>query len=449
MKKLIKNLIILLALTSLVPASLAKFREVGSEAYENDIPILSTETMEQNISLPTFETVNAIKDNNEKLYGVVGKSQVLNFDKDIERVSITNDEVADIVVLSQKQILINGKKAGTTSIIFWSKDDSKPIFYNLLIQQNTDSFLQAIEHIAPNENISILFNETGAVLNGKISSTAVKKKIINIAKAYNVNLTDMTESPAKQVLLEVKITEASKNFARSLGVNLLSGKHIDMTESNSLNIGGWQPAGGMPYGFKSHILQTNNGQLSLGFINNGKFGIDLEASEAKGDIKILAEPKLLSVNGEEGSFSVGNQVPVPSEMGNYGNVAYSYKDTGVILKFTPTIMEESGRIRLKLQPEISEVDNSLTVATANGSQVYGFKTRRVETTVELMDGETLVIAGLIKNSSSKSKSQVPVLGNIPFLGSLFSMTNDNKVDDEIIIFITPRIVDNSVNIDNL
>ena len=449
MKKLIKNLIILLALTSLVPASLAKFREVGSEAYENDIPILSTETMEQNISLPTFETVNAIKDNNEKLYGVVGKSQVLNFDKDIERVSITNDEVADIVVLSQKQILINGKKAGTTSIIFWSKDGSKPIFYNLLIQQNTDSFLQAIEHIAPNENISILFNETGAVLNGKISSTAVKKKIINIAKAYNVNLTDMTESPAKQVLLEVKITEASKNFARNLGVNLLSGRHLDMTKSNSLNIGGWQPVEEMPYGFKSHILQTNNGQLSLGFFNNGKFGIDLEASEAKGDIKILAEPKLLSVNGEEGSFSVGNQVPVPSEMGNYGNVAYSYKDTGVILKFTPTIMEESGRIRLKLQPEISEVDNSLTVATANGSQVYGFKTRRVETTVELMDGETLVIAGLIKNSSSKSRSQVPVLGNIPFLGSLFSMTNDNKVDDEVIIFITPRIVDNSVNIDNL
>ena len=179
MKKLIKNLIILLALTSLVPASLAKFREVGSEAYENDIPILSTETMEQNISLPTFETVNAIKDNNEKLYGVVGKSQVLNFDKDIERVSITNDEVADIVVLSQKQILINGKKAGTTSIIFWSKDGSKPIFYNLLIQQNTDSFLQAIEHIAPNENISILFNELISFLS-MIISPFVKEIIPNI-----------------------------------------------------------------------------------------------------------------------------------------------------------------------------------------------------------------------------------------------------------------------------
>ncbi len=443
MKNKIKNLIIFLIFLSLVPASLAKFREVDSTGYENDIPVVSVDELDKNINLPTFETVNAIKDNNEKLYGVVGKSQVLNFDKNIERVSITDEEIADIVVLSPKQVLVNGKKAGTTSIIFWSETSPKPVFYNLLIQQNTDSFLQAIEHVAPNENISIIFNETGAIITGHISSTAVKEKIANLAKAYKVNLTDMTESPAKQVLLEVKITEASKNFSRALGLNLVAGKKLDLS---TFKAGDWGPTA--DFTGKAHVVQTGQG-LVLGYFKNGKLGIDFEASEAKGDIKILAEPKLLSVNGEEGSFAVGNQVPVPSEMGNYGNVSYEYKDTGVILKFTPTIMEESGRIRLHLQPEVSEVDNSVSVTSSSGAEVYGFKTRKVETTVELMDGETLVIAGLLKNSSSRSRSQVPILGNIPFLGSFFSMTNDDKIDDELVIFITPKIVDNSVNIDNL
>lgn len=443
MKNKIKNLIIFLIFLSLVPASLAKFREVDSTGYENDIPVVSVDELDKNINLPTFETVNAIKDNNEKLYGVVGKSQVLNFDKNIERVSITDEEIADIVVLSPKQVLVNGKKAGTTSIIFWSETSPRPVFYNLLIQQNTDSFLQAIEHVAPNENISIIFNETGAIITGHISSTAVKEKIANLAKAYKVNLTDMTESPAKQVLLEVKITEASKNFSRALGLNLVAGKKLDLS---TFKAGDWGPTA--DFTGKAHVVQTGQG-LVLGYFKNGKLGIDFEASEAKGDIKILAEPKLLSVNGEEGSFAVGNQVPVPSEMGNYGNVSYEYKDTGVILKFTPTIMEESGRIRLHLQPEVSEVDNSVSVTSSSGAEVYGFKTRKVETTVELMDGETLVIAGLLKNSSSRSRSQVPILGNIPFLGSFFSMTNDDKIDDELVIFITPKIVDNSVNIDNL
>ena len=439
MNSIIKKLIFILMFLSLVPVASAKFREINSTGFEGEIPVVKTEelTAVEN-NLPTFETVNAVKDNNQKLYGVVGKSQVISFDKNIQRVSLTDNNIADVVVISPKQLMINGKKPGTTSVIFWSEDNSMPVFYNLVIQQNADAFIQAVEYIAPNENISLVFNDDGAVLTGHLSSTAVKDKITALAKAYNMKLTDMTESPAKQVLLEVKITEASKNFARSLGLNLISGKHL----SDSTLGADWAN------GQKGHIVQTGEG-LVLGYFKPGKFAVDFQASEAKGDIKILAEPKLLAVNGEEGSFSVGNQVPVPSEMGQYGNVSYEYKDTGVILKFTPTIMENSGRIRLNLKPEVSEVDNSVTVATTTGTSVYGFRTRRVETTVELMDGETLIIAGLIRNSSSRSRNQVPILGNIPVIGSFFSVTDDDKEDEELVIFITPRIVDNSINIDNL
>ncbi len=440
MKNIFNKILIFLIVFGLTPACFAKFREINSTGYEDEVPVVSFEDVEKRTPVPTFETVNAIKDNNEKLYGVVGKSQVLSFDKNIERVSITNDEIANIVVLSQRQILINGKKPGATSIIFWSEKNQSPVFYNLIIQQNADPFIQAVEHVAPNENISVIFNDTGAILTGHISSTNVKEKITNLAKAYNMNLTDMTESPSKQVLLEVKITEATKNFSRNLGVNLIGGKNV----SNEAIGASWVDSTG-----KNGYMGSIEGGLVLGYFKPGKFGVDFEASEAKGDLKILAEPKLLSVNGEEGSFAVGNQVPVPSEMGNYGNVSYEYKDTGVILKFTPTIMEDSGRIRLNLKPEVSEVDNSISVTSNAGAAVYGFRTRRVETTVELMDGETLIIAGLTRNSSSRSRTQVPILGNIPVLGNFFSITDDKKDDGELVIFITPKIVDNSIHSENL
>ena len=447
MKNIFKKSLILLVILLFVQGAQAKFRDVNSTDYNNLLDEIPA-PVEFASGVSTIETVNAIKDNNEKLYGVVGKSQVLTFDKNIKRVSLASDEIADIVVVSPKQIMINGKKAGNTSMVFWSENSDKPVFYNLVIQQDTDPFVQAVEHVAPNENISVLFNDTGAVLTGHISSTTVKEKITNLAKAYGINLTDLTESPTKQVLLEVKITEASKNFSRNLGVNVTAGRALKL-ETGKVNVGGWQPLAENPLGYNNGVIQTSGGLLSAGFWKVGRYIVDFEASEAKGDIKILAEPKLLAVNGQEGSFTVGNQVPVPSSVGNYGNVAYEYKDSGVVLKFTPTIMEESNRVRLKLNPEISEIDSEYSTTSSLGGTVYGFKTRKVETTVELMDGETLVIAGLIQNNSSKNKSQVPILGNIPVLGALFSTTADRKNNNEVIIFITPRIVDNSVNIDSL
>ena len=200
MNSIIKKLIFILMFLSLVPVASAKFREINSTGFEGEIPVVKTEelTAVEN-NLPTFETVNAVKDNNQKLYGVVGKSQVISFDKNIQRVSLTDNNIADVVVISPKQLMINGKKPGTTSVIFWSEDNGMPVFYNLVIQQNADAFIQAVEYIAPNENISLVFNDDGAVLTGHLSSTAVKDKITALAKAYNMKLTDMTESPAKQV----------------------------------------------------------------------------------------------------------------------------------------------------------------------------------------------------------------------------------------------------------
>lgn len=477
MKLINKNLIAVFIFMTFAPFVLASdFRDVNVSSFDEDENIAEeisvseneedefiiepaqikqsakaarmSETASHSSSISNYETINTAKDNNERLYGVVGKSQVISFDRSISRVSITDNKIADLIVLSSTQVLINGKKPGATSVIFWG-DNDRPMFYNLVIQQNADNFLQAVEHVAPNENVSVIFNDEGAVLSGHLSSTVVKQRIADIAKAYKINLTDITESPAKQVLLEVKITEVSKNLSRSIGLDIVKGNHKNMLDLSGFKSGEWGPTGSNPLSGTYNIFQSGANGFLFGLWKDSNLGINFQASEGKGDIKVLAEPRLLAVNGEEGEFSIGNQVPVPSGMGQYGNISYDYKDTGVILKFTPTIMEDSNRVRLELSPEVSEVDDSVSVTSAAGAKVYGFKTRKVKTTVELNSGETLVIAGLLQNSSSRSRTQVPILGNIPIIGNLFATTKDDKRDTDLIIFITPKIFDNSVSLEHL
>ncbi len=370
-----------------------------------------------------------VKDRNEKLYGIVGKSQLLKFDEPVTRVSITEPQYADIVLLSPKELLLNGKKAGRTSLIFWGSNN-QPVFYNLIVQQDSDAFLQAVEEIAPNENANLIFTDDGIVLSGHISSTNTKEKIKNLAKAYNFNLVDMSESPTKQVLLEVKITEASRNFTNQLSTQFAFGQGYQ----NS----GLPRLGNLNYGMFDGSL---NGLQYIFANNSAKLAFSISAGEKNGQIKVLAEPKLLAMDNAEASFNVGNEVPVPSGIGQYGQVSYQFKNTGVILNFKPQIMEKSNRVVLKLSPEVSEIDDSIAIEQQGGGRIPGFKTRKVDTTVELGDGETLILAGLLKQTSSKSKTKIPWISNVPVLGALFTNFQDTKDDTELVIFITPKIVE--------
>ena len=397
-------------------------------------PQSSFETPMNNRTAKQVKISTEVKDRNEKLYAIVGKSQLLKFDEPVTRVSITEPQYADIVLLSPQELLLNGKKSGRTSLIFWGTNN-QPAFFNLIVQQDADAFLQAVEEIAPNENANLIFTDDGVILSGHISSTATKEKIKNLAQAYNFNLVDMSESPTKQVLLEVKITEASRNFTNELASQFSFGQGTPYFVNNVLG----RPSGG-------NISQgsfdgTLNGFQYIFANNSSKLAFSLRAGEKNGTIKVLAEPKLLALDNAEASFNVGNEVPVPSGIGQYGQVSYQFKNTGVILNFKPQILEKSNRVILKLSPEVSEVDDSLAIQQQGGGRIPGFKTRKVDTTVELGDGETLIIAGLLKQTSSKSRTKVPWISNIPVLGLLFTNMADTKDDTELVIFITPKIVE--------
>lgn len=375
--------------------------------------------------------VSPYKDNNEKLYAVVGKTQLIKFDEPVKRISITDPSLADLVLLSPNELLLNGKKAGRTSLLFWGSSE-KPIFFNMVVQQDTDAFMQAVNQIAPGEDIKYSFTDDGVILSGKISSTAVKKSIGDVIKAYNFKVVDLTESPTKQVLLEVKITEASRTFSKSLSSQFGAGQ--DALSRSGISFGNITEGGGATF-------NSTTGQFVFS-APSSNIAWSLSAAESKGLIKILAEPKLLAIDGQAGSFNVGQEIPYPSSVGMSSTTSYSFKNTGVILNFTPTILEKSNRVVLKLAPEVSEIDKSYTSSVG----VPGFKTRKVDTTVELADGETLVIAGLLSHTTSSSDSKIPTLGDIPGIGFLFSNLSREKTDTELVIFITPRIVDaNQIN----
>ncbi len=417
-----KNIIILIILFLLIN-SLHKANAANSDFNQ---PVPQFYGKKSNYTSKTV-TINPYKDNNEKLYGIVGKTQLIKFDEPVKRISITDPSLADLVLLSPKELLLNGKKAGRTSLVFWGSSE-KPVFFNMIIQQDTDAFMQAVEQIAPNENIKYVFTDEGVIISGHISSTAVKKNIEDVIKAYNIKMLDLTESPTKQVLLEVKITEASRNFTKTLESKFNVGENYLDFLTNVLGVSNLKDVSNATFNTTGqYIFSSSSANVAWA----------LSAAESKGLVKILAEPKLLAIDGQAGSFNVGNEIPVPSSTGSYGNIAYSFKNTGVILNFTPTILEKSNRVILKLSPEVSEIDESYI----SSSGVPGFKTRKVDTTVELADGETLVIAGLLSHTTSNSDSKIPLIGDIPGIGFLFSSLSRTKKDTELVIFITPKIIE--------
>ncbi|OGH96399.1 MAG: hypothetical protein A2104_02855 [Candidatus Melainabacteria bacterium GWF2_32_7] len=405
---------------------------------------------------PYSESKATLSGGVSQLISIVGKSQLVRLDEPVKRISIADPKFADVIMLSKKELLINGRTAGLTSLIIWG-EKGDPVFFDLNVKNDTTALLLALKDIAPDEDIDIKFtstqgqNATGgqapanAVFSGKISSTIKKEKIKSLVTAYGFNFVDLAESPTPQVVLEIKVAEANRNLTRNKSVGVTSGgkflnplnsqfkkpfKYLEISNSLGGNIG----PGIKLSNIYLPILNTTN-SISL--------------NESEGMIKILAEPKLVAINKQEASFNAGQQVPVPTGVdAQSGQITYEYKDVGVNLKFTPDILEESGKIQLKINPEVNEIDTTITVSQPNGIVIYGIRTRRVNTTVELNDGETLIIAGLIqKNSTVSSRSQAPFLSDIPILGVLFSSKEFRKGETELMIFVTPKIIksDNLVN----
>ncbi len=371
---------------------------------------------------------------------LVGRSTLLTVGQPITRVSLTSPEVADAMVTSPGQLLIHGKAPGTISMFVWDRAGGIKR-YEVIVRRDLSELLQQVKQLFPGEPITVHSNGTDVVISGTVSSKYVIDKAAEVAAGYVekkedvVNLLRQQEGIASnQVLLRVRFAEVSRSALQELGAsfftNGLDDRWIGRTSTQQF---------AAPVFDDGRVVFSDLLNLFLFDAKNSVGGV-IKALQNKGLFQSLAEPNLIAENGKEASFLAGGEYPYPVVQGggDRNSVTIQFKEFGVRLTFTPTIVG-TDLVKLKVAPEVSSLDfaNALTI---EGFRVPAISTRRTQTEVELQDGQTFAIAGLMNNTLTSQMSKIPGIGDIPILGYLFRSKAAQKNQTELVVMITPTIL---------
>lgn len=416
----------------------------------------------------------------------VNKSVLLNLQKPSERVSIATPSIAELVVISPTQLQINGTKIGTTSLIVWEKGGNTS-FFDIRVKGDISLLEQQIREVAPHDSITVDYANETIVLSGKAANEQTIDKAVQIARAYaakeendaekggqgGIQMLSMYGNAAgaeaekkddepklkvlnhivvddpQQVLLEVKVAQVDKTALKSLGIsmlvkgssaegfsNIVGAPDTGPTLKNKFDVANNPPGISGIEPWMGAISPLAPYQLGGSLFKTGLGGV-LRALATKNLAKILAEPNLLVKSGQEGKFLSGKKYPVQvvTGVGALSGTEIKYIDVGVKLNFKPVVME-NGLISLKINPaEVSSISGFLP---SNGYPIID--TREIRSDVQLKDGESLVMAGLLQEETIKTMSKIPLLGDIPILGALFRSSQDDLTEKELVFFITPKIV---------
>ncbi len=396
----------------------------------------------------------------------VGKSLIVNSPEPLKRVSLSDPAVANALVLSENQVLINGLAAGDATFTLWDQQERARSF-ELSVVLDLAAFRETLKRVLPDEEIEVGQTASSLVLTGNVTSEQVAQQAEALAKtqaAQVVNLLKILERRSV-VLLQVRFAEVNREALQELGLNLFStGAGQTVGSVTTQQFGTPQAAtGALPLGTRLGGNTPPGNSSATGIIGAGaagnptvfgladllnlfvfrpdlNLGFTLRALQQRNLLQILAEPNVLALDGREASFLAGGEFPFPVVQGgtNFTAVTIVFKEFGVRLKFTPNLLPD-GKIRLKVAPEVSALDfaNALTVA---GFVIPAISTRRAETEVELSNGQSFAIAGLIDNRLVEIASKVPLLGDIPFLGKLFRSRSLSQSKSELLVMVTPRLV---------
>jgi len=374
----------------------------------------------------------------------MNKSVLLNLKRHVERASLATQGIADIVVISPRQIQINGVSIGKTTMIVWEQGAEKPAFYDVKVTGDQASIDEQMKELAPNDGITVQYAHDTVILSGKVAKEQTVAKAEKLARAFAAKIINNLEvAEPVQVLLEVKVAQVDKTALKNLGISaLVKGKSAE----GFSNLVGAPASNNSGTGSNGGILGNAAGlggftpldgfQLGASYFKAG-IGASLQALVTKGHAKILAEPNLLVKSGQKGEFLAGSKIPysVLQNTGGSSTTTIIFQDVGIKLYFNPEVLE-NGLINLKIDPaEVSSVSGTLAV---NGYPIIDI--RSVKTNVELRDGESLVMAGLLQEDQIKTMSKIPLLGDIPILGALFRSTQDDLKEKELVFFVTPRII---------
>jgi pilus assembly protein CpaC len=366
----------------------------------------------------------------------------------LARVSVTDPATASAVIVSPTQVLIHGLTPGSITLLLWD-EQNQTRSYEVQVQLDIQGLRQTVRQAFPNEAITVEQSESTVILNGQVSSKVVVDQTVALAQSRTRNVVNLLTTPDENnmVLLQVRFAEVSKVAMQQLGMNLFSTGAANTPGAISTGQFGKISAqsqltsaiGAHTSGFTSSL---NLGDLLNIFVFRPdlNLGLIIEAMAQKNLLEVLAEPNILALNGVEASFLAGGEFPFPVVQGgtNFSSVTIMFKEFGVRLKFTPNIMAD-GRIRLKVAPEVSSLD------FANGLRISGFDvpavtSRRADTQVLLLDGQSFAIAGLMDNRVTQLSTKIPGLGDLPIIGKLFQSRMQNKSNTELLVVVTPRVV---------
>ncbi|MCP4746530.1 MAG: type II and III secretion system protein family protein [Desulfobacteraceae bacterium] len=379
----------------------------------------------------------------KKLKLVAGKSMVLQSPVAVKRISVAAPEIADIVLLSQSQVYINGKAAGSTNLTLW-KNGSVSAIYDLEVVYDIFGLKQQVHELLPGEHeLQIIGTHDSITLSGKISNAANMANLLALSRAYapegKINNL-VTVGGVHQVMLEVHVAEMDRSTTKRLGINfnyfedgrfgasVLAGLSSFVFPEFDSDSGNWLFDLPVSSSVGALFRFNQNGATWTGLI---------DALRQDGLVKILAEPNLIAMSGQEANFLAGGEFPVPVPQKD-GAVTIAYKRFGVGLTFTPTVLSNK-KISVRVEPEVSEVDFS-TAVRFSGYVAPGLSTRKASTTIELGDGQSFAIAGLLKESVRDAVRKFPLLGDIPVLGMLFRSSSFQKNETELVIIVTPHLV---------
>ncbi|MBP2673246.1 MAG: putative Pilus assembly protein CpaC [Deltaproteobacteria bacterium] len=370
---------------------------------------------------------------------VKANQSVLIDSKDvIERVSIAKPEIADVEVISPRQLLVIGRSAGTTTLIYWNIEEV-PTIVDLTVGINVDQAREDLRKIAPDDAFDVSGWGDTLVLSGTVSKQQTQARLAHGAKAYAKNIIDILKvAQLEQIMLQIRVAEVDRSVAKNLGFNFLFRPVINgqtarvFTSPNGPNIEDiFSPD--QSFAAASNIFFASAGATP-------KVISIMQAMYDKGALKLLAEPNLVVANGDKGKFLVGGEFPVvvASATGASAAASVFYKEYGIRLDFQPRIAT-NGEIYINMNQEVSEIDFTNAV-TVSGFVIPAVKSRKSETGLQLADGQTFVLAGLLNNKVTKVVSKIPLLGDIPILGALFRSTSWANNETELMVMVTPKII---------
>jgi pilus assembly protein CpaC len=377
---------------------------------------------------------------------LVGQSKVISFDRPIERFSVSNPEIAEAVLVASNQVVVNGKAFGQINFVAWEKGTGSFLVFDVYVRTNLSLIDSQIRALFPKDDIRLSQANGSVVMSGTVSDPRIASQADAVVQAAGFKTVNLLESPVKdlrQVQLLVRVAEVNRSRMRELGTSYAY--QASPGVGGYVNGGGPSSLGNVEGGILSGTLGSS---LNL-FIMGGNTLSMIRAMQTQGALRALAEPNLIAMDGQQASFLAGGEYPVPVVQGSGGDkatVTIVFKEYGVRLNFKPTIIDED-HIRLELEPEVSTLDFANGVKLS-GFLIPGLRTRRARTGVELRDGQSFALAGLLDNSETKTLSKVPGLGDIPILGNLFKSTQFQKNESELMFIVTAQMV-KPVNRDDL